>query len=226
MSLNPFTQIYKFIKKQKELKFFQHASPEAIFTNIYHTNKWGDKDTRSGKGSTLDYTQRMRTELPDLLRELHTKVLLDIPCGDFHWMQVVELPVQQYIGADIVKPMIAGNSDRYSNDQRQFMTLNLLSDQLPSADTILCRECLVHLSFADINRAIANIKHSGARLLLTTNFPDFTVNEDIVTGKHRRLNFSAAPWHWPPPMRQITEQDASSQRGRKELAVWRISDLP
>ena len=223
---NPITQLRKYFQKKKELAFFQNASPEEVFTTIYTTNKWGDATTRSGKGSTLDYTQRLRDELPALLKALETQTLLDIPCGDFHWMREVSLPVTHYIGADIVKPMIAENERRYSNTQRRFMALDLLEDELPQADTIFCRECLVHLSFADINRALANIKATGATYLMTTNFPEINRNKDIVTGKHRVLNFCTAPFNWPAPEKQIVEHEGDARRGRKEMAVWRIADLP
>lgn len=226
MSRNPFQQLRKFVQKRNELGFFKKATPEEIFTRIYDTNKWGHKDTRSGKGSSLDSTLLLREQLPALLQDLQTTTLLDIPCGDFHWMQQIDLPVALYIGADIVKPLIAANSLHYSNEQRQFAACDLLHDLLPRADSILCRECLVHLSFGDINLALANIKSSGAKFLLTTNFPDITENINIVTGKHRRLNFCRAPWHWPPPLMTIMEQPAESRRGRKDLAVWRIADLP
>lgn len=223
---NPIAQLRKYVRKKKELAYFQQVSPEEVFTSIYETNKWGDGNTRSGKGSTLAYTQQLRNELPTLLKALETDTLLDIPCGDFHWMREVSLPIAHYIGADIVKPMIAENQRLYSDAQRQFLALDLLTDQLPPADTIFCRECLVHLSFADINRAVANIKSTKATFLITTNFPEINRNKDIVTGKHRVLNFCAAPFHWPTPVKCIVEHEGDARRGRKEMAVWRITDLP
>ena len=222
---NPFQLIAKFFDKHKELKFLKRASTEEAFTHIYESNKWGEASTRSGKGSTLDYTRPLRAELPTVLQRLNTEVLLDIPCGDFHWMQHVELPVKHYIGADIVNSLIAANTQHYGNSQRTFLRVDLLQDQLPEADTILCRECLVHLSIADINRALCNIKNSGATYLLTTSFPDISRNADIVTGKHRRLNFCAAPWSWPAPLGAITEQGANARRGRKLLGVWKIDEI-
>jgi len=226
MPRNPVQQIRKLIQKQKELSFFRSATPEAIFTRIYNSNKWGDGESRSGKGSSLRATRRLREQLPALLRELQTETLLDIPCGDFYWMQNIELPVKHYIGADIVKPLITRNEAEYGNGQRRFLSLDLLNGALPAADTILCRECLVHLSLDDIAKALINIRTSAAKYLLTTHFPEMQTNKDIVTGKHRRLNFCAAPFNWPAPITAITEQDATARRGRKDLAVGKIADLP
>jgi hypothetical protein len=38
--------------------------------------------------------------------------LLDIPCGDFNWMKLLNLGVD-YIGADIVGELIAENRRRF-----------------------------------------------------------------------------------------------------------------
>ena len=61
------------------------------FQRIYETNLWSDPETRSGVGSTLDSTRVVRAELPKALRRLDARVLLDIPCGDFTWMEHVDL---------------------------------------------------------------------------------------------------------------------------------------
>ncbi|MEX2490078.1 MAG: class I SAM-dependent methyltransferase, partial [Pseudomonadales bacterium] len=162
----------KYLAKRRELAKFRQSSTEEVFTYIHESNKWGDTQSRSGKGSNLDKTERIRSELPQLLEEIQVRSLLDIPCGDYFWMKEVTLPVESYIGADIVAELIEENVRNYSNDQRSFQKLNLLEDPLPQVDAIFCRDCLVHFSYADIARAIDNVKASGATWLLTTNFPD------------------------------------------------------
>lgn len=226
MPANPIQSLRKYFRKKKELKFFKDSSNEQIFTHIYDHNKWGHGDTRSGKGSGLDQTLELREEFPGLLKQLHITSLLDIPCGDFFWMKDLELPVQQYIGADIVASMTEENARRYGNDSRSFQQLDLIHDSLPKTDAILCRECLVHLCFDDILKAISNIKSSGATYLLTTHFPERKSNTDISTGKHRPLNMQLAPFGWPAPLMEIVEASASARKGKKCLSVWKISDLP
>jgi len=77
------------------------------FEKIFATNLWADPDTRSGVGSSLDSTRVLRRKLPDALRQLGTRVLLDAPCGDFAWMQHVDLTGIDYIGGDIVPAIVA-----------------------------------------------------------------------------------------------------------------------
>src|SRR3954453_15345012 len=91
-----------------ERKFAEHAGELAglglqqRFERIYATNLWSDPETRSGVGSTLDSTRAIRAKLPAALHTLGTRGLLDGPCGDFTWMERVDLDGIQYIGGDIV----------------------------------------------------------------------------------------------------------------------------
>lgn len=217
--------VRNFIQKQREYSFLRSASNEEVFTRIYRTNKWGDKNTRSGKGSNLARTIEIRKKLLHLIKTLKINDLLDIPCGDFYWMEEIELPLNSYIGADIVSDLIDSNRTKFARKGRLFLKMDLLHEDLPASDAVLCRECLVHFSFTDIGRAIERIKSSNSRLLLTTHFPEIVQNKDILTGKHRPLNFERAPFFWPRPMTYIRESN-SARHGVKNLAVWRISDLP
>lgn len=224
---SPMTRrIVSALKKRRELSWLRNASRQEVFEYIHASNKWGSEQSRSGSGSTLEQTQRIRRELPTLLRALQLRSLLDIPCGDFFWMRQTELPIDHYIGADIVLALIEENHLHYSDGLHEFRHLDLLTDPLPPVDTILCRDCLVHFSFADIAHAVDNMKSSGATYLLTTHFPGHKRNVDIVTGKHRSLNLTLAPFHWPAPEQEILEYDAGPRRGPKHLSLWRLAELP
>jgi len=107
------------------------------FERIYATNLWADPDTRSGVGSSLDSTRVLRRELPKALRELGASVLLDAPCGDFAWMQHVDLAGIEYIGGDIVPAIVAEDQRKFGSDSRHFVTLDLTRDSLPDADDYL-----------------------------------------------------------------------------------------
>ncbi len=63
----------------------------AAFRRIYTRNAWGSKGSVSGSGSESEFTASLRVTLPDLLRELGVRSVLDAPCGDFNWMQGVDL---------------------------------------------------------------------------------------------------------------------------------------
>ncbi len=195
-----------------------------VFTEIYKLNRWGNRESLSGVGSTLDATEVVRSELPRLIRALNIKSMIDIPCGDFNWMKLVDLPVA-YLGADIVPDLIARNNATYSDGARSFRTLNLVSDPLPRTDLVVCRDCLIHLSFADIKTALANIKQSGSTYLLTSTYVELDHNDDIVTGEFRTINLQRPPFSFPDPLMSITER-SDPQRPDKTLGLWRVADIP
>ena len=198
------------------------------FRRIYRHNHWSGGESVSGEGASQQQTTALETALPALLQAYEVDVLLDLPCGDFRWMQRVDLPVRTYVGGDIVPELIAANRERHAAAHRRFVTLDLTQDALPDADLLLCRDGLVHLSFADIFRAFRNIRSSSIRYLLATTFPACTQNEDITTGDWRVLNLEAAPFHLPTPLELINEQctEGDGQFADKSLGLWRVRDLP
>lgn len=203
-------------------------SLEERFARIYQTNLWFDAESRSGAGSSLDSTAQLRASLPPLLRSLNARSLLDVPCGDFNWMSHVDLSGIDYIGGDIVEPMVEANRGRYESPARKFMRVDLTSGPLPAADVILCRDCLVHFSYANIIAAFRTMRASGAKYLLTTTFLNRQVNKDIVDGDWRPLNLEKSPFELPAPHSVILEE-CTEEGGAyvdKALAIWRVSDLP
>lgn len=197
------------------------------FSYICEKNLWGAGESVSGLGATAVETQALRKELPALLRKLNVTSVLDIPCGDFLWMRDVDLTGVSYVGADIVPSIVAANTAKFSAPMRRFLQLDLTAGALPSADLILCRDCLVHLSYANIRRAIANIKRSRAQWLLATNFLRLRSNSDIADGDWRPLNLTRPPFHFPAPEAVIVEgcQEAGGAYDDKALALWRLTDL-
>jgi hypothetical protein len=216
----------KFLRKRHEQKLFSRADDRFIFDWIYRTNKWGDAESVSGKGSSLAQTRNLRAELPTLLQKLEVRTLLDAPCGDFHWMQHTALEVDDYIGADIVPALIEANHAAHAGRGRSFVCLDLTTDALPATDAILCRDCLVHLDLATMARVIGNLQASGSRYLLTTSHRLQQDYDDKLTGKHRLLNLERPPFNWPAPIDLIVENLPPSGRDTgKILGVWRIDDI-
>jgi hypothetical protein len=211
---------------QEHRKTLEQMDLQKRFEYIYEKNLWSSEESRSGTGSTLLETETLRKGIPALLEEIGAHSLLDIPCGDFRWLSEVSLGVA-YTGADIVGELVAANNRQFGSDTRGFIQLDLTRDLLPKADVVLCRDCLVHLSFDNIRRALMNIKDSGSGYLLTTNFPGTETNHDIADGDWRPLNFELAPFDFPPPYRTIVEncEEAGGAFGDKSLCLWRAADL-
>ena len=195
----------------------------AVFTEHYRKNGWGCGESVSGEGSTVEQTACVRQVLPKIVKDFEIRSMLDIPCGDFNWMRILDLPVK-YIGADIVERIVTTNQQRYSTPLRSFLRLDLTCDKLPLVDLILCRDCLFHFSFAHASKALVNIKRCGARFLLTTTNTRLQQNRDIVTGEWRRLNLQLPPFSLPRPLMLIDEKCPNPASQDKHLGLWRIGN--
>jgi hypothetical protein len=203
-------------------------APVEAFRHAWQANLWGGAESRSGPGSGLDQTATLRAALVVLLRRLAIRSLLDVPCGDWSWMATMDLAGLHYTGGDLLAEIVEQNQRSYAAPDRRFLQLDLTASPLPAADLLLCRDCLVHLSLADIRRGLANVRQSGIPLLLTTTFPGQSSNDDIVTGDWRPLNLQAPPYSFPASIELINERCTEGQ-GRfrdKSLGLWRTSDLP
>lgn len=216
-----------------ELQFARHAAEleqldlAARFERIFSTNLWSDPSSRSGVGSNLEATNTLRLELPRILRTLGARTLLDAPCGDFAWMQHVDLGGIEYIGADIVPAIIERNRRQYEDSARRFTVLDLTHDELPRADVLLCRDCLVHLSYENILKALNNIAKSPIEYVLLTSFPGRARNVDVADGDWRPLDFQAPPFDFPAPRRTILEGCAEHDGAYsdKALLLWSTREL-
>jgi hypothetical protein len=219
-----FPFLRKILREARDFKY-RIQSPQRIFSQIYINNDWGDKESYSGPGSNLEQTREIRLLLPAIIREFKVNSLLDVPCGDYFWMNKVALNVE-YIGGDIVPELIVNNQRRYGNSQHKFINMNLLQDALPKTDLILCRDCFVHFSFFHIFESLKNIKASQASYLLTTTFINRERNEDIPTGKWRSINLQKPPFNFPSPIKLVDEKCPVKGFEDKNLGLWQIKDLP
>lgn len=198
------------------------------FSLIYSRNIFGGKESRSGEGSDMLQTAEIRRVLPELIQALHVQTFLDAPCGDLFWMRATKLGVKKYIGVDIVEELVEKKRREFCDEAHEFLCRDLAQDELPFVDMIFCRDCLVHLNFADVKRVLLNFKRSGSLYLLTTTFPWRDKNVDLV-GKviWRTLNLQVEPFNFPPPLQLINEKcsESNGAYADKSLGLWRLSDI-
>jgi hypothetical protein len=224
----PFVHLtYKWLVNVVERRLLNSQSTEDVFSAIHKNNSWKGDQSVSGKGSDLRQTRNVIRELPKILRDLEVRSILDVPCGDFHWMSTVQLDDIRYIGADIVPAIIQANEEAHQKEARMFMVKNLITDELPAVDLIFCRDCLVHLSFQDIRRALQNICRSDARYLMTTTFTGREANDDIATGQWRTINLELSPFSFPPPVLILEEgcEEYDGEFSDKSLGLWTLESL-
>lgn len=212
---------------EKQKKAGKQLSTEETFNEIFKSNHWSSQDSISGTGSADQQTDEISKQIPLLVKELGVKTFLDVPCGDFNWFSKMDIQLENYIGGDIISDIIDKNIKTYGRKGQDFRKIDLIKDQLPDADILHCRDCLVHLSIDDIHKAIKNIKRSNITYLLTTTFTECIENKDIVTGDWRIINLEEAPFNFPLPLKLINEKctEGDGTYSDKCLGLWKISDI-
>lgn len=198
-----------------------------IFQRYYETNFWKDSESVSGAGSNLAATAAIRAELPTLFTQLGITSVLDIPCGDFYWFNQMHLKLNKYVGADIVPGLIHAVAHRYTVPglARYFEVLDAVKHELPEVDLILCRDLLVHFSYADINAALKNFRASGSTWLLATTFPgapDF----NIETGQWHPIDLTRLRYGLGAPELLLPDNSTliDTEFANKSLGLWRLRE--
>ncbi len=196
------------------------------FDLLHRLGVYHHSESLSGAASTLAETAELRAALPGWIAEYEVASILDIPCGDFHWMQRVEF-AGSYTGADIVPDLVERNRLLYGSDRYRFLRLDATSDPLPRVDLVVCRDLFVHLGDRDVLAVLCNFVASESRLLVTNHFVDRTENVEIESGDFRPINLCRAPFLLPQPRAVIREESALADglfRDRA-MALWNLADV-
>lgn len=150
-------------------------------------------ESRSGSGSSVKYTAGVRAALPQLFRYFNVQTFVDAPCGDWNWMQHVDLSGVQYIGLDIVDQIVAQNQAQHQRPKVMFGVADITSDRLPPGDLLMVRDCLFHLKSDLVWAFLMNFAAADIPFLFTTCYEN-PENTDIENGRFRELNLQAAPF--------------------------------
>lgn len=197
------------------------------FTKTYHENLFKGDDSISGMGSNLRNTQVLRQRLVEFFKQYNIKTLIDAPCGDVWWMKEI-LKLQfftQYIGIDIVDELITKNIARYATDHVQFYCLDIV-DSFPTqnADVLLCRDCLVHLSYESAFKVLEHFSKSNIDYILLTTFTNRERQNNNFSDVFNwyPMNLQKYPFNLPMPEYVINEEcpECNGEYRDKSLALW------
>jgi hypothetical protein len=209
-------------------RFKKRPGNRSRFTDYFKKNAFGNTESVSGEGSTLTQTAVIRKKIPVLVNDYDIKTFIDAPCGDFNWMRHTDLTkLEHYTGLDIVKAIVKSNNKNYKTAKINFQVKDICTDLLPAGDLLLCRDCLVHLSFADGIKAIRNVKKAKIKYLLITTFTERADNADLGEIIWRTLNMEKAPFNFPEPLLIINEEctEGDNLFTDKSLGLYRVADI-
>lgn len=213
-----------------------------IFSNIYDNHGFGSLESRSGPGSTLDETKKLRESIKKIIKDKNIKSVVDIPCGDFNWMKEIVFNFESYIGGDIVKKAIEENNERYSNSRIKFIEFDIVNDEIPNGDLLIVRDIIGHFPIEDGVKILKNILNSKCKYLLSTTwakkigndwFPCekndvHRENEGVDYGRFYPVNLMSNPFNLPNAEIYLEEDvmvDNFENGNRKTLALWDLDKI-
>mmetsp|Transcript_47312 Transcript_47312/g.92282 ORF Transcript_47312/g.92282 Transcript_47312/m.92282 type:complete len:328 (+) Transcript_47312:94-1077(+) len=177
----------------------------------------------SGRGSSLAYTEEVRKLLKTLLGDpsYNIKTFLDCPCGDWLWMQTVDLSSVKYFGADITAKSVDENTKCFESSNVHFHVLDWSCSIPPPVDLLMVRDMLFHFNTKRVLDVLNQINRSGAKYLLTTTFPNTTKVADNKTFPgygYRDLNLYGPPFNLPEPLMKTGVE----ARGGRHMALFKL----
>ncbi|MEU9776268.1 class I SAM-dependent methyltransferase [Streptomyces sp. NPDC047968] len=202
---------------------------ETIFTEVFRSNHWGSPESVSGPGSELRQTEAVRGALASVLARYPIRTITDAGCGDVNWIRHVDGfdRLNAYVGLDVVPDLVELNQKRYGSERMSFQQADLSRDEIPAADLVLTRDCMVHLTHHEVLAFLAQIAASGSTYLLATTYASLAETRDTTDGHWRPLNLQAAPFHLPPPIEHFDTDftDDGRHHPGNGLGLWRIEQL-
>lgn len=183
--------------------------------------------SKSGFNASLGATKRLRAALPKLFAAYGVKRFADAPCGDFFWMQHVDLSGIEYWGWEISKTLNDFNQ-QFATDTKHFALGDITSDPLPDVDMLMVRDCLVHLTFDMRWAFFENFVASKIEWLLITSWvrPD---NRWVYhNGGEKSFNMQAAPFSFGAPRAFILEtadtlpegEESNPESTHRGMGLW------
>mgnify|MGYP001411785569 FL=1 len=197
------TKIFqKLIKDKSTLR-------KTVFTSIFKSKHWAHGDipdeyiSVSGHGSNINTEQssNLISSLVEFIKKNKINSILDMPCGDFLWMNKLlkQTEIRNYLGIDIVEEIIDQNIKLYENENIRFRSCDIVDYETSEEfDLVLMRDFFIHTNNEDIRRILMNIKKMNIKYFAFENYSIFK-NVDVISGKHRKINLKLNPFNLMEP---------------------------
>jgi len=186
--------------------------PSEYYGNAHWPPQLSRKKSASGVGSALGKATEISLEfIVNVTRRFGATSLLDIPCGDVNWIfdsyETDTLPI--YVGLDITKAVLELNTQRFvHHSNKKFMFWDATECPLPRFrnvtngaeqpfDIVHVRDVIQHLTLDQGVKYFCNVFKSGAKVLITTTFPESGENVNIKEGEFYYNDLSREPFSFP-----------------------------
>ena len=165
---------------------------KAVMQQIYEQHLWGGKafDFYSGIGShdPKTITPYLDVVINFLKSKNNALTVCDLGCGDFNIGKHLVEHTKTYFAIDIVESLINRNKMLFQRDNLEFLCLDISKDKLPTADCVILRQVLQHLSNTEIQNIVSKLS-DYKYIILTEHLPkgNFVPNKDKIASQGIRL---------------------------------------
>ncbi|MFH1171172.1 MAG: methyltransferase [bacterium] len=164
-----------------------------IFERVYNEKFWYKG---SGAGSLPQNTIALRKLLQTYFREQEIHSLLDLGCGDWKMMRLMDLTEISYFGIDIVPTVIENDKNQFERGTIHFLLDDIRTAPLPPADLVLLKDVLQHWSQEEILSFLPRLRPYRHVLVLNTCVGG-NLNGPILTGGNARpIDLSKPPFNF------------------------------
>ena len=156
--------------------------------NFVKMKRRDNHESLSGPGSHLSNAKEAIELVNNTIKKYNIQSILDLGCGDFNWLKETNLKNIKYIGWDACPKMIEDNNKKYGNSDIKFFTKDIVLEDYPDVDLIMCRDVLFHMKKSISKKIINNVKNK-CKYFISTSFKN--VNEN--SGINERLDWGFYP---------------------------------
>ena len=169
-----------------------------VFDNIYKNNVWGKgkiEGGSSGSGSSPEVNKLYLSFLSSFIKENNIKSIVDIGCGDWQIMSLLNMDNIHYRGYDVSKKIIDYNNNIHKKTHIEFYLEELdKKSNYERADLLICKDVLQHLSYLNINNIVSQLNKYKYVIIINDIVKD-TDNVDINDGRVRSLDIQKQPFN-------------------------------
>ena len=191
-------------------------------------------ESASGPGSSIKAAKQFSDLLLSAAEDFQITSILDLGCGDWNWMSytfprlkeqqdALKLPIS-YEGWDIHPKLVESLQNKYGSANVRFRAADIVLDDFPAVDMIICRDVLFHLAKDMGAQVVSKVLKSGAKLFLSTTFPEVTENKELKKYNHiegwgfYEINLNLEPFNLQAKEIQKLEELSCSHAGHKRFA--------
>ena len=189
----------------------------------YFTPSQQSRDKDRG-GSSMEYTAKLRQELPLFFKKYNIQSIFDAGCNDCSWMSTL-IDNLEYLGGDISWPMVIDLQQRHP--KLNIKLHDVTTDPLPPVDLLFVKDVTIHLNTIDKQSLIQNWLSGSIPWLMITH-DEFEDNLDFNYEDgfpFAFVNWGKTPWNFPKPTDVVYEVGSAGRC----MSLWhrdQICQLP